>query len=176
MLFYEVINHSISVAKDLTFVSFIKASVRAQTELEQQTQSAELSKKIESEPLEVREFVSAFASTMMGIMMANSLLLIVLVKIGYRCYAVLKRIVRPNMFPKQRRKIQAYHYFKRLHEVEYGSTIHLNTKHQNILCFNEVLLIWGIQLLSSSFIDPAKGALNPFRLLRNLIRLGSRII
>lgn len=117
-LFYRVINESISMTADMTFISFVRASVRARSELERKQRTEELIRRVESAPHEVRDFVAEFASTMMSIMMANSLILLFLLRVGYRGQTALRRVVSPSLFASQRQEVQTYRYFQDLHRVE----------------------------------------------------------
>src|SRR5439155_10258002 len=97
-LFYNVINKSTAELIDLTFVSFVKASMRAKLVLERQEKAEQLRVQIEHANPAVRRFVSTFASTMMQIMTANSLMLMFVLRVGVTGHAAMRKLIQPHRF------------------------------------------------------------------------------
>ena len=111
-LFYHAIDKSIGEVKDLTFVSFLKASLRAKSALEQE-KIASLRQQINNAGPEVQEFVGFFGKTMMQIMVTNSLFVALAIRAGSTGKQAWDATLgRTRIFTNQEKKIETYLYFK----------------------------------------------------------------
>ena len=124
-IFYLAIDKSIAEVKDVTLVSFVKASLRAKSALEQE-RTEQLKNQIEASPTEVKQFVSAFAGTMMEIVSANSPIVISMFTIGFMGHTIGQHVLsfldRPfflgrKPFHDQREQVATYKYFENLGAV-----------------------------------------------------------
>ena len=112
---YRAINKGIEEIKDLTFVSFVAASIRAKSTLEQQ-QLDHFQRQLDTAIPEVRRFVISFAETWMEIIRSNSIFILLLLRVGMRGQNMFKPHARSNLFKQQRREVQTYRYFEQLHD------------------------------------------------------------
>lgn len=116
-VFYGVTNRSIREVKELSLISFMRASVAAKSDLQKQA-NEKLLDEIEKAPVATKAVIKEFFAAMMGIAIANNWILVLIVKLaahGNRWMGKISRLAGIfKILSPLRNQYDTYRYFENL--------------------------------------------------------------
>ena len=117
-VFYMATNRCIQEVKELTLISFARASLVAKTELQKQA-NEKVFEEIEAANEETKRAVNDFFVAMMEIAIANNWLLVLIIKLAEHGDKWIRNVDRwlciSRLFPPLRQQYDTYRYFETLH-------------------------------------------------------------
>ncbi|OFV98894.1 MAG: hypothetical protein A3H28_08620 [Acidobacteria bacterium RIFCSPLOWO2_02_FULL_61_28] len=117
-VFYGATNRCIREVKELSLISFARASMTARTDLQNQVTEKVITE-IEMAPEETRAVINDFFVAMMEIAIANNWLLVLIIKLAEHGDKWIRNVDRwlciSRLFPPLRQQYDTYRYFETLH-------------------------------------------------------------